>query len=107
MLFPSHEGVALVPRHTVDIQIFDIGLEEGQRYHLMHDSTCAAGHPAQGRSELCQPGSETTVYLAPEMNYERITETVDQASFTRENLLLQEGETRLCYEFARTWVSRC
>ena len=47
------------------------------------------------------------MYLAPAMDYERITETVDQASFTCENLLVQEGETTLCHEFARTWVSRC
>ena len=68
------------------------------RYHLMHDSTSVARRSAQGRSEQCQPGSETTVYTAPAMDYERITETVDQASFTHENLVLQEGETtRVCF----------
>ena len=96
-----------MPGHTVDIQIFGLGLEERKRYHLMHNSTCAAGCSAQGRIKQCQPGSQTSVYLAPEMDYERITEAIDQASFTREDLLLQEGDTTICYDFDCTWVSRC
>ena len=53
---PLREGVALVPRRTVDMQIFGTGLEEGQRCHLVHDSNCAAGRSAPSRSEQCQPG---------------------------------------------------
>ena len=43
MLFPILKAwVVLVPGHSVESKIFGIGQQEGQKYHLRHNSTSSA-----------------------------------------------------------------
>ena len=96
-------GVPAAPGRVVDVRIVGLGLEKGQWYFFTPEDTHAK---SQRGSERCRAKShDATLYAAPPVAYERLTDEILQTSFVHRNLLLRAGVTTLCYRYQDQWVS--